>query len=82
MAKINYQNLYQTKDTEKATILYAMKQTLDSTFWSNKACFFVYENSQECERILNDYLNDKIIIGAKSLMEASKTIKNIIRCGI
>jgi len=78
MSKTYYQNLYQTKDTESAIILYAMKQVLDSTFWENGSCFFVYEDKVACENILKDYLNDKIIIGAKSLMDAYKTIKGII----
>ena len=79
MTKIYYQQFYQTKDTESAIILYAMKQVLDSTFWENGSCFFSFENQEACEKILTDYLNDKITIGAKSLMEAVRTIKNIVK---
>ncbi len=79
MTELNYQNLYQTKDSENAVILYSMRQVLDSSFWENGSCYFVFENRDQCEKILTDYLNDKIVISAKSLMDAYKTIKNLIR---
>jgi len=82
MTKIYYQELFQIKDTESATILYAMKQTLDSTFWENGSCFFVFRDKNKCEKILSDYLNDKIVISAKSLMESIRTTKNIIKSGL
>jgi len=81
MTNVYYQDLYQTKDTETAIILYSMKQVLGSVSWENGSCFFIFENKDACERILADYLNDKIKISAKSLMDAARTIKNIIRTG-
>lgn len=72
------QNLYKTKDSEHASILYAVKQVLDSSCWENGTCFFIYEDKDKCEQIIGDYYKDKIIISAKSLMEAIRTIKSII----
>lgn len=73
------QNLFKTKDSEHASILYAAKQVLDSSIWENGTCFFVFENQEaKCEQIIADYYKDKIIISAKSLMEAIRTIKSII----
>ncbi|MCX6793438.1 MAG: DUF5659 domain-containing protein [Candidatus Falkowbacteria bacterium] len=79
MTKNYYKDLYQTKDSEIATILYSMKQVLDTTFWENGSCFFVFANKDKCEKIISDYLNDKITIGAKSLMESVRTIKSIVK---
>lgn len=71
-------NRYITHDSEYASILYATKQVLDSSYWENGTCFFIFENQNKCEQIIGDYYKDKIIISAKFLMEAIRTIKSII----
>ena len=73
-----YQNLYKTRDSEHASVLYATKQVLDSSYWENGACFFIFENRDKSEQIIADYYKDKIMVSAKSLMEAIRTIKSII----
>lgn len=82
MAKIYYQDLYHTKDSETAAILYSSKQILDSTYWENGSCFFVFQDKKRCEEIISDYLNDKITVGAKSLIEAIRTIRNLVKSGL
>lgn len=79
MTEQNHQNLYQTKDSESAVILYSMKVVLNSTFWDKGSCYFVFQNRNLCEKVLSDYLNDKIVISAKLLMDSYKTIKSVIR---
>lgn len=76
--KSKYQNFYTTKDFELASVLYASKQVLDSSYWENGTCFFVFENSEACEVVISAYFRDKLVLSAKSLMEAIKTIKNIL----
>lgn len=76
--KTTYQNFYTTKDFELASILYASRQVLDSSYWENNTCFFVFENTEACEAIIADYFKDNLIMSAKSLMEAIKTIKSIL----
>lgn len=76
--KTTYQNFYTTKDFELASVLYASKQVLDSSYWEGNTCFFVFEKVEICEAIIADYYKDKLMIGAKSLMGAIKTIKSIL----
>lgn len=77
--KQNYQNPFKTKDSEIVAVLLATKQVLNTSHWENGVCYFIFQNKLECEKIISDYRNDKIVIGAKSLMEAIRTIKSIIR---
>lgn len=75
---IQYKEFYKSRDTEISSILYANKQTLESSYWENGACYFLFNDKEACEKIISDYFNDKIIISAKSVMEAIRTIKSII----
>lgn len=76
--KTIYQNLYTTKDFELASILYASKQVLDSSYWQGNICYFVFEDAKTCEAVIADYYRDSLILSPKSLMEAIKTIKSIL----
>jgi hypothetical protein len=74
-----YENIYSTKDFETASILYAKGQFLESHHRQGGSVYFDFRNEDECQAIISDYLNDKIVIGAKSLFSAIATIRGIIR---
>ena len=74
-----YENIFSTKDFETISLLYAKGQFLDSYHRQNGSVWFNFRDEDKCQEIISDYLNDKIVIGAKSLFEAIKTIKGIIR---
>jgi len=76
--KMEYKELYKTKDSELASLLYAKKQALDSSYRENGSVFFIFEDSENCERIVADYYRGKITINAKELFDSIKTIKSII----
>lgn len=76
--KTTYVKPFKTKDFDHASILYACKQKLSESYWDNGSCFFEFENEEVCEKLISDYYRDELVLGAKSLMEAIKTIKGII----
>lgn len=76
--ELQYKNLYTTKDFDLASILYASKQVLDSSYWERQTCFFVFEDEEVCKKVITDYFKDKLILSPKSLVDAQKTIKSIL----
>lgn len=76
--KIQYKNLYKTKDFNLASVLYASKQLLDSSYWEDGSCFFVFEDEDACNKVIDDYFKDKLTLSPKSLVDAQKTIKSIL----
>lgn len=69
---------FKTKDQTIASLLYATGQTLNSSFWENGVCFFVYEDKTQCEQIIVNYYKGQIILSAKTIFDAIKTVKGII----
>ena len=69
---------FTTKDQQIATLLYATGETLDSSYWENGICFFVYEDKPRCEQIIANYYKGMIKINAKAIFDALNTIKSII----
>jgi hypothetical protein len=73
------QNQFTTKDSELASLLIATRQILSSSYWEENVCYFLFEKEIECQKIIADYRNDKIIISAKTLIEAQRMVRGIIR---
>lgn len=70
--------IYRTKDYSYASILLATSHHLIDREWENNICYFVFENKDDCDKTIIDYLNGKIMINAKELWEAIRTIKDIL----
>jgi uncharacterized protein DUF5659 len=75
---MHYSNLFTTKNTEYASLLLSMNQTLESSFEKDGEYYFVFQNEVKCRKVVTDLLNNRIIVDAKSLFEAVKTIKGMI----
>lgn len=75
---MKYQNLFYTTNTDYAALLLAMNQTLDSRYWEKGKYHFVFENAVKCNKVIKDYNQHRIIVGAKSLFEAIETVKGMI----
>lgn len=70
--------LYETRDQHLASLLYATGQILDSTYWENGACHFMFEDKGRCDDVVTDYYKGLVKIDAKAIFEALRTIKGII----
>lgn len=71
-------NLFTTKNLEHASLLLSMGQTLESNYQEKGENFFVFQNAIKCKKVIKDYNNNRIIVDAKSLFEAIKTIKGML----
>ena len=78
MKKKIYSSLYRTKDQYLASTLYALGFKLDSTEWSDGACFFVFEDENKCKEFVSRYFKGELRIDPRNLWEGFKTIKSII----
>jgi phosphoheptose isomerase len=75
---MHYTNLFTTKNTEYASLLLSMNQTLESSYAKDGEYYFVFQNAIKCKKVVADLLNHRVIVDAKSLFEAIKTIKGMI----
>ena len=75
---MKYKNMYYTKNVQHSALLLAMKQNLESCYWQNGECVFVFNNEDECKKIILHLQNHKIHVEAMSLFEALKTINTIL----
>ena len=75
---MTYQNLYYTDNHEHAAILLARKQVVESFYWAKGSAVVVFENEEECERILEGVLKGVVQVNPKSLIDALRIINNII----
>jgi hypothetical protein len=79
---MTYDNLYYTDDAEHAAFLLASKQVIESFYWAKGSCVFVFEGELKCEKIIDSILKGEYHIEALSLLEAFKTINNILSINI
>ena len=77
--KPHSKKLYETKDLFIASVLYASGLALSSSKWNDGKCYFYFENVSDCEKIVNDYYQNKLTLNAKTLLDAMQTIKGILR---
>jgi uncharacterized protein DUF5659 len=75
---MKYKNLFYTKETEVASLLIASNQSLESCYWQKGLCIFVFENNDNCQKIIDDYKDYKVKIEANSLFKAIRTIEGIM----
>jgi hypothetical protein len=69
---------YETKDQWTASVLYATGQEMAGKDWLGNVCYFHFKDKERCEAIVNDFYAGKIILDARVLINALKTVKNII----
>lgn len=72
------ENSYTTKDQQIASLLYAQNQILNSSYWENGVCFFVFQDAPQCRDIIAKHYNGQITLTSKVVFEAIKTIKSIL----
>jgi hypothetical protein len=72
------EELYVTKDQQLASLIYATGHVLDSSYWENGSCYFVFENKKECDQLVSKYYNGLLKINAKSIFDALNTVRSII----
>lgn len=76
---MEYSNFFTTKNPQYAALLLSMYQTLDSYYFKNGECYFVFAHEAKCKKVINDYLCNRMIVSAKSLFDAMKTINGLIK---
>ena len=75
---MKYSNFYTTKNPEHAALLLSMLQPLESSYCKEGEYYFVFQNAVKCEKVVKDFQRNRLIVDAKSLFEAIKTINNMI----
>jgi|TARA_Y100000310_G_C20700339_1_gene829124 hypothetical protein len=78
--RIQTEPLYYLRDTELAFVLYTQCK-LDSYEWRNGVCWFVFEDKDRCDVVINKHLNDKLKVSTKTTLDAMRTIKGIVLRG-
>lgn len=76
--KLNYHPLYRTKCQFIASTLFTFGKRLESTEWSNNECFFIFEDSPNCEEIVKKYYTGELKADPRILFDSFKTIKSIL----
>ncbi len=71
-------NFYSTKDLYTASFLYAKGIKLNSTDKQGKICWFVFENKELCERLIQSYLAKTEMVVAKDFSDAVRTLKDLV----
>lgn len=75
---LNYEPLiYQTQDVQEASLLKALDQKF-TVKNGQKTVVFQFDELEQCETILNQYINDELIINPRDLFNAMHDIKKIV----
>jgi hypothetical protein len=74
----NETTTYTTKDQFMATVLLASQMSLTNYQWIGGACFFTFDGRDQCAEIIQRYFADELNMSAKKLLDAFKTVKEII----
>ena len=72
---------YETRDLYEASAIRSLNHSVIDVKKEDGVCYFVFDNKQDCEDIVNDYRNRKLTVNAKSFTESIKTMKNFIYSG-
>jgi len=72
-------NQYSTKDAEKAELLYASGQVINSYNWVGNTCYFQFNDKEGCTNILTQDLKGELTLNSRSYLEGRRTIRSILR---
>lgn len=71
-------NEYRTKDLAEAGFLLAKGNQLARTEREGRICWFVFENKEQCQKLVDEFWFGNSLVGAKVFYEAIQTLKNRI----
>lgn len=70
---------YATRDLYEAAVLHVTEHAvINLRRGSDGICYFIFDNKEECEHIVNDYRNKLLKVNAKLFIESLKTMKDFI----
>lgn len=74
---MQYVKFYRTKDLVIAAVLYSQGIRLDDVEHGNP-CFFVFEDEERCQKIVQRFINNELIANVKNFSDALKTVKDTL----
>ena len=69
---------YSTKDLYMASLLYAKRIPLLKLDWVGSSCFFVFDDEDRCQQIMNQYRQHQLKVEAELFISAIRTLKDMI----
>lgn len=73
-----YEKLYKTKDLAEAGFLIAKAITIESIERENGICWFIFQNKEKCEKLVNKFWFGNSTVEARKFYEAIHALKNRI----
>lgn len=77
--KIQEKSQLKSKDQIIAILLYAAGMNFVSYEWVGSVCYFVFEDEAKCNEMIQMHLAGKLSLPSKTLLDAYRTIKDILR---
>ena len=72
------ENKYRTKDLSEASFLYASGQKLITLESDNERFWFVFEDKQACQHLIDAYWRKEAMVNAKEFADSLRSLKDRI----
>lgn len=69
---------YKTKDLAEASVLIVKEKKILRVERQDRICWFVFEDKEECEKIVNDFWFGDCLVNARDFQRAQNILKNRI----
>ena len=76
--EMKMENIYRTKDLYESSYLYACHKKLLQLDRENGRCWFIFQDKQSCQSLIDSYWRREAKIDAKEFIDALRSLKDRI----